>query len=304
LIFVFLLPVMFIYFLFSKYFYLHFFDRAHYKLDLAKSALHGLAFAILFVVLLSIFYIVGAAQFADIQDEHYAEILGDVRTDLQALSVPTTLSDVVSAEIQTITDQVDEEERATTKRSLMSYVTDDYFDDVQNKLTKISLFIFHVTDLRDLTKSINRNLEEGGDLEAERDSLKAEVEASWKPFIESEEVQLIKERLSLDTNSYSELMGDKLIIYQSYEAGYEQLNSLVETKSPFSRSMVNLLGHSKIFTNILRFAAEVSLEKTRSDFEPKVMKQVYDTRDTDSAILSSTIRYRVLSDHLISTQNI
>jgi hypothetical protein len=324
LIFAFVFPVVFVLFFASKFFYIYFFDRVHIKSDLMRSLRHSLIYSLVFIVLLMCIYSLFAVGYYNYRRDRYDSALDFNLVYLSELEKSFDKSpgavqrmmvgDEFMAVIYDLRDRINSEKNAVSEDLAFSEIVDDsYFvyigDSYFNRL-RITLWMYGVSTLKEdivgvygnITATLEQNLTfyDGTKTLAEHNAeLKGFVEANFIPLSTTPAVQDIFSVVNDPAARYSDYE-DQGIYYWFSKAA--ELDFVYASGSIFGRQMSIVLRHSSVFRELTRLFIHVVVFTSIEGASPSSVERLYANRELDSSLLSSTIRYEVIRQHLLERQ--
>ncbi|MBI5881182.1 APC family permease [archaeon] len=324
LIFAFVFPVSLVLFFASKFFYTYFFDRMHIKSDIMRSLRHSLIYSLIFIVLLMCTYSLFAVSYYNYERESYNDALDFNLVYLSELEKSFDKSpgavqrmmvgDELMAMIYDLRDDINAEKNLASEPIAFSEIVDDsYFvsigNDKFNRLP-IVLWLYGVSDLKEgvvriydnISATLDQNLTfyDGTKTLAEHDAqLKGYVEANFVPLSTTPAVQDIFSVVGDSTTRYSDYEDQGIYYWMSKEA---KLDFVYESKSIFGRQMSLVLRHSSVFRELARMFVRSTVFISIEAESPASIERLYAYRELDSSLLSSTIRYELIRQHLLERQ--
>jgi len=224
------------------------------------------------------------------------------------------VGDELMAMIYELRERINSEKNLVSEDIAFSDIVDDsYFvsigDGYFNRL-RIVLWVDGVSGLKEdmvkiygnISATLDQNLTfyDGTKTLAEHNArLKEYVEANFFPLSTSPSVQDIFSILDDPAAKYSDYE-EQGIYYWMYKS--TGLEFIYGSESILGRQMSSVLRHSSFFREIARLVARSEVFISIEGASRSHLERLYLNRELDSSLLSSTIRYEVIRQHLLARQ--
>ncbi len=315
MIFVFVLPLAFVFFFASKFFYIYFFDRKHIRLDLWRSFKHTVIYTLVFIVILMCLYAIFAAGFYGSRSAVYSDnldlaVLGISKLDEGLADIPGELGElIVTQDLLTyasgLRDDISAEAELASHRtiSLGDIVDDSYFTllaDNGFRSVRYSVLMMHLADARE---SLVDNYEElGGDgLDASGlrggglAYMEGYVEDNFRPYSQDPAVAELIASLGEPSVKFSDFEDTGLFFWFADEAG---LDFVYHSESVLGRQASFVLRHMTPFRDLARMALRMRVFIEKEAASAEVIEHLYFNRDKDLVPLGSAVRHGIIMDYI------
>jgi hypothetical protein len=317
LLFVWLTPVLFVYFFLTKFLYLRFFDRVHIKRDVSKGLAHSAVYTAAFVLVIILAYFLTAVQLVTIERSSYDSSFDDVFTTISNIGYELpeaglgdlkVSQDVFDISKQLLDEGIEEKKRLMDLRiSLEDYLSDNYFTIISHNRLAVSSIALSASEIdevkSDLIREHNRleemkkeGLFDDGttSLEEHLFLLVGNVNDEYEPYTEPVEFAMLRRRISGSLNSYSGLVSDRRLL--EFNLVYHPEMSILEPgKSRFSKQFHDMVYHTVVFRDMMLFVFNTIVLNVEETLDPYPVKSLYYT--ADESLSSSVLRYRVLKSN-------
>jgi hypothetical protein len=305
-------PTLLLYFFLTKFLYLKFFDSVHIRRDILQGLAHGAAYALIFIILLVLAYVLTAIQFAGMERAsyeteftHITTRLSNVDFDLSMAASGTSKNflgfeitgDVLSLADNSIQDVAAVNEELTRSFSFGDYMSDNYCTLLVANRVEVSKAASEEYGINEVKSDLIREyrrvrwFEREGlyddsttTIEAHLASLSAYLDGNYVPYVEPYRFALLRDKISSSADSYSALLedGDLLDFNLVYRP---EMSVLAEGDSRFSRAFYDVVYHTRVFRDFMVLVFN------------SITLQVEDTLEPYSKVL----RYRVLRSNIEAT---
>ncbi len=317
LLFIGVLPVSFVFFFASKFFYLYFFDRRHIRHDLARSFHHTLIYTLSFMVLLACIYSLLAVSLYNSHMERYNANLDFALLDVSNMekSMMKLSPDIgnlmvmrdLSGFAETVRENISLEKSIAMDRqiafsdimddSYFSVIAEDVFSTVRfvvlNReiaMVKSALLELHSS----VSEFVPYNVTFGdGDKSVDMyfSDLKGDVEGKYVPYSADANAEEVSSLLNDQSLSYSEFESQGFLYMFSSETG---LTGMYGFDSVFERQMFMLIKHLEPVRQLTRTTVNIMLFSDRESIAASAIDHIYFNRLSDSIPLSAIMRYELL----------
>jgi hypothetical protein len=316
-----LFPCLLLYFFLDKFLYLRFFDRKHIKRDFLKGIGHGVAYSVIFIVLVALAYVLTAMQFAMTERSSYDSAFTEVFTGLQNVKyeidtaalngdTPELMGLQVSRDVIRMSDVVFTEAAslksvlAKSGISIEDYFSDNYFTRLSRDRLAVNRVRLNATEVGELKSDLLREYARLKSQEAQGAfddgtttlddhyaALVEKVTTTRVPYSEPYDVVQLRKMMS-DPNSYSGLMGDGALL-DFVVANDPDFSIFVGGKSRFGRLSYDLLYHTVLFRDLMLFTFETMTMNLREVFSQSAVRAIAKS-DPGEALKSKVLRYRIV----------
>ncbi|MBW2965441.1 hypothetical protein KY363_08340, partial [Candidatus Woesearchaeota archaeon] len=323
---VWVLPCLLVYFFLTKFLYLRFFDRVHIKRDVLKSLDHGVAYAVVFIVILMLAYILTAFQLAGMERAAYADVLKQASSEISVVSFDMSAADdsgtdnilgtKVARDVISIADEYSRDVRSApagimTAFSFADYVSDEYFAQlVRNRIliSSVSSKAYGISMLAsDLVRENSRLKQEEAsgrffdgtdDLDTHLHELRVYMEAVYVPYVEPYQFARLGQKIDEEHDSYSGLIADGELVDLD-AVSIPEFYSLLPKGPRFAKAAYEVLYHTKVFRDIAVFAFRNVVMQAEDTIEPEAYRLLGDMGGPESSesARSAVLRYRTISQN-------
>ena len=324
-----IMPALFIYFLFSKFYYIYFFDPKHPTKDWIKSLGHAVVYTIVFSVVLIGAYSVSSVNFFNTQNEAYLEQLENNIDGFSALEEVLTNEPIKLQELEVFKElnsqvgklRADMESEITlalnkdnTDITFKDIAQDKYFRTISENNYNLIKFTAKGKGLIDMKHKIvdkymyatilaNQGLSFSDGtttIEDRLEKIKPFVDEQYSPFeISFETIDLI-EKFDDPNTKFKVLKENMDMVYHGkFFKDSVGLGSLINFKVPFQTGVYNVLSHSHMFKEGARFIFKSAIYWNIEENNPDAMEILYQNRNKEESQISALIRYEILYDWVI-----
>ncbi|HII72135.1 TPA: hypothetical protein HA265_05255, partial [Candidatus Woesearchaeota archaeon] len=312
LIFIYILPIAFVFFFASKFFYTYFFDRKHIVADLLKSLRYTITYTLVFIILLMCIYSLFAVSFYNSRSEIYGAgldmaILGVSNVENSMTDMPDDMSGlIVVKDVEAFTSNLGDEvslEKNMAEEKMISFgeiLDDSYFSEIGDAAFNIVRFVVLQSELAAVKENIVLKYEGSkdldiGSLESKTERIKADVEQRFVPASQDPDMMDTLAEVNDPLATYDYFESNGLFFIFAEESG---LDFIYGSDSIFSRQMSLVLRHTEIFRQMTKLLVNVMVFVNKEADTPSVVEHLYMNRGADLLPISSAIRYSIIQDSL------
>jgi hypothetical protein len=320
MVFIFVLPVAFVFFFFSKFFYVYFFDRKHIRADILKSLRYTVTYTLVFIILLMCIYTIFAAALHSQRADVYGSDLDFALVGIAGLEKNIEQSPqkdlTVSRDLLTYTtrlkDEISAEKGAVVERKLSfaDIMDDSYFEELSDDVYSSVRFVTLQSDIADLKSSIaekHADFSEREDdgiafdgsqsVEQYASELMLNVEENFNPLSRDPGVQELVEKLDDPSEQFSSVDRQGFLYWFSEEA---DLAPIFHSDSVFGRQMSIVIRQMKPFRSLADLTVKIIVFTHKEAASSSAVEYLYDTREADADPMSAAIRYSIIADSIES----
>ncbi|MFH1064146.1 MAG: hypothetical protein V1729_03640 [Candidatus Woesearchaeota archaeon] len=316
LLFLYILPVSFVFFFASKFFYLYFFDRKHIRLDLMRSLKHTLIYTLGFLVIFICIYSLFAVNFYNTKMGEYSDNLDNSlllvsNLDKDLMRLPEDVSRMmVTKDLESFTGQVLMDvaaQRTAVDRQSMSFgdvLDDSYFSVLSGNVVDTVRMVIMQQELLALRQGILERYDEfSGDewklftssLDAYSKELEVFIDDNYVAFAQDDTVSEVMQALDDPSvpPSYFETEG---VFY--WFAQETQLSFVYGSKSIFGKQLSAVARKSVVFREFTGIVVRIMVLVSKESSSPAAIEHIYANMDADIIPMSKVIRRSIISDSL------
>lgn len=320
MIFIFALPVSFVFFFFSKFFYVYFFDRKHIRADILKSLRYTVTYTLVFMILLMCIYSIFASAFYSQRADAYESDLDFALVGISGIEKSIAGSPqkdlAVSRDLLAYTtglkDEISAEKSAAVERrlSFADIMDDSYFEDLSDDVYYSVRFVTLQEDIADLKSGIAEKHAEflerdgkdmafdgGKSFEQYASGLILYVKENFSPLSRDPGVQELIEKLDDPSEQFSSVDRQGFLYWFSEEAG---LDYIFHSGSVFGRQMSIVVRQMKPFRSIADLTVKIIVFTHKEAASSSAVEYLYDTREAEADPMSAAIRYSIIADSIES----
>jgi hypothetical protein len=316
-----LFPCLFIYFFINKFLYLRFFDRVHIWRDFLKGLAHGLGYAVVFIIMIELAYLLTAMQLAGTERSGYDDgfsrsftklqnvkygietaALGDATPELMGLKVAQDV--VAMSEDAFVSAAVVKAGISKSYFSISDYASDNYFTMLARNRRYVGGVWLNATGIDEVKSDLLREysrmkaqqaqgvFDDGTrSMEEHYVALVSRVGDTRVRYAEPQDVAFIREK-TVHPDSYVSVMGDGELL-GFLVATYPELEVLYPGESRFSARVFDSVYHTVVVRDLLIFLFESSAMDVREVLYPSTLQRLY-AAGPDETLVSKVLRYRIL----------
>ncbi len=321
---VWLFPVLLVYFFFTKFLYLRFFDRVHIKRDALKGLAHGAGYAGVFVALMLLVYLLSAIQLTGMERVRYASAFeqGAISLSESKLSIYDAFGedflgfgvakDVMGMTDEAMADIAVNQDMVKSRFSFSDYVSDDYFTMLAGNRRLVMSSVSSASSVAEIGADVVREygrmkiyiaqgvFDDGTrDLEDHDAVLKAYLSAYYAPYSEPPHFSALRQRLDGNQDSYASLFADGQVLEFNL-AYHPDMRMFVSGDSRFSKRIHWMLYHTRIFRDLMLFVLDSVLLQVDEVIEPYPVRLLHEA-GADEYLPSNVLRNRVIKANFDAT---
>lgn len=322
-----LFPSLLVYFFFTKFLYLRFFDRVHIKRDALKGLAHGAGYAGVFTALMILVYLLSAIQLVmverdtyDATFEHGVMILSESKLEIYSAFGEDFISFGVAKDaVGLIDDTVDGMDQAKGNIqdvfTLGDYIYDGYFTKLAMNRRVARSFAGTAASVAEVGDDVAREygrmrenialgvFEDGTTgLEDHEKVLDAYLSAYYVPYSEPERFRSLRERLEGGQDSYSALFGDGMVV--DFNMAYHPDMAVLRSgDSRFSKRFHWMLYHTRVFRDLMLFVLDSVLHEVEEVIEPSAVRMLYGD-GSEGYLPDDVLRKRVIKSNFDATMSL
>lgn len=320
-------PCLLLYFFLTKFLYLRFFDRVHIKRDALKALGHGVAHAVVFIMIVMLAYILTAFQLVGMERAAYDGVLKEAASDFSVVNFDVSVADEsgtdnllgtkVARDVLSINDDYSREAMVAPSSirasfSFGDYISDEYFARlVRNRVlvSSVASRAYGISMLKsDLIRENSRleqqelagKFDDGTDtLEGHLLELKVYMKAVYVPYVEPYQFARVEQKIAESYNSYSGLIADGELVDLDV-VSIPEMYPLLPHGSRFGKAAYETLYHTKVFRDLAVFAFRTVVMQAEDTIEPEAYRLLQDMGEPAGieSTKSSVLRYRTIhSNH-------
>ena len=329
LIFLYVLPVIFVFFFASKFFYLYFFDRRHLRHDLALSLRHTLIYSLVFMLALMCIYSLFAASFYNGEKEKYdkqldtslvlvSELEDSARKLPAEIFVLPVTKDMISF-AGTLHDAVSglKSRSLDSSISLSDIIDDSYVSDIvgnnvdslrlvrkQELLAVLKSDIIRKHDAISAVVASKGAFSDGtSSLDSHVGVLKDYVDANFVPYSKDQDIRDLLSKIDDPGISYDVFeRGGFSYMFVANKVWAGGFDYIYNSGSIFGRQMSLVTRHMSIYRDIARLTLDLQIFTKLEELSPSSMEIIYENRGADSVPMSMAIRYELLAESSVKSQ--
>ncbi len=316
LLFLYVLPVSFVFFFASKFFYLYFFDRKHIRLDLMRSLKHTAIYTLGFLVIFICIYSLFAVNFYNTKMAEYADRLDDSllfvsNLDKGIQNLPEDISHLmITKDLESFTGQVLMDiaaERTATDERRMAFadvMDDSYFSVLSGNVFNTVRMVVMQQELLALRQGIlERHDEFSGDewklftssLDAYSKELEVFIDENYVAFAQDETVSDVVQKLD-DPSARPSYFEDEGVFY--WFAQEAHLDFVYGAESLFGKQLSFVTRRSVLFRELTGIVVKIMVLVGKESASPAAVEHIYANMDADLLPMSKVIRRSMISDSL------
>jgi hypothetical protein len=312
LIFLYILPIAFVLFFASKFFYIYFFDRKHIRSDILRSLRYTITYTLVFIVILMCLYSLFAVSFYNTRAGRYNEnidiaLLGVANIEKTAYDLPEEVSQLmVTKDMVAIASDLREEislEKSIADETTISFadiVDDSYFATVGDNAFNMVRFVVLQSEITSIKQAVveryntmqSTNEEE---LKIYIEQTRLEVEEEFISYSQDPDVTEVLVNINNPETTYSYFEDNGIFYWFAEETA---LTSIYHSESIVGRQVSLVLRHTELFRQMTQLVVNIIVFGNNEAGSSSAVEYIYANRDADLLPVSSAIRYSIIKDSL------
>ncbi len=328
LMFVWLLPTLIIYFFFTKYLYLHFFDKKHWAKDLKKALGHSLIYSVVLVFIIILAYLLTAMQFVGMErvsyDDSFNEIfktLQNAESDIEAAPFKYDNYELVGMRVaQDVVALADDQYRNATRTktylkssalSFWDYLSDNYFTLLMMDRLGVSVASTKSDEISEIKDDLFREydrmkrFDKAGyfddgttNMEDHGVALAFYLSENYLNYERPADSTELHQRMHSFFNSYGGLVADGALLDFNRDY-YPDMGLLGPGECRFGEQFYDMLYHTVIFRDLMVLSFTTIDFQTNELIDPSTVRYLF--VDADESFRSRILRYRIVKANLDAT---
>ncbi|NQU79551.1 hypothetical protein HQ545_07315 [Candidatus Woesearchaeota archaeon] len=314
LVFLYIMPAVFVFFFATKFLYLYFFDRKHVWLDLRRSLKHTVLYSMVFLVVVVCIYSLFAVgmynQRSEIYDEGIDNVLIDVANIQKSIiHLPEDMRRlVIMKDVESFANELESMisvEKGIADEHELSFadvIDDSYFTQMsENSFTLLRLFTLDAELLlmKDGVVTVYNSFD--GLENIDYSIYRSEVEESFVDFSQDPDMIGIMDDLQDDSLTPSYFENNGFFYWFADSAG---IDFVYRSKSIFVRQLSLILRQSVIFRDLSRMVLKVIVFSSKESVSPSAAEHIYANRGSDLTDAGAAIRYSLLARSIDVRKNV